>query len=360
MSTDSGKLTEVIYPLLVFRNDAAFRIPKEIRERGYIQSLDLQVSSVDWNIYENGKALPPIQFYGYVQLVMQDACTIEVPIKFPRQRVWHIRIEDALSQWRDIHTWHNGALEWNEWFFNFFTQGQDPPIPLPPIEYPDTNFVESPLREVFVKVKENCQFEIELTQWEPVPFTGRNAKTYDGKSRQVDGDKDGGLPVDGIQPRRNSSDDPWAGNRNPSLPTPENGFFTPTDKLFDTVPEYVPLSPPFEGGQCANINYQVAYQVFRVFPNGTSELADGSSFVNGQWNFYLPNVIGKIIGTEVVRNVQGNFDVFIITQTQRIGIVGNLNGDNGVNVEAAIVDVRRSDGLDDDCGSQEVDDPTQL
>lgn len=250
MSTSSGSLIENIYAPLVFRDRAAFAIPKAIREKGYIQSLDLRIDSIAWSQYENGKSLPPIQFYGYAQLVLQDYCSLEIPIHFPRQRIWHYRVESALSQWRDIHTWHNGHLEWFEWFFRFFTQGEEEAPPLPPIEYPDTNFIESPLREVYIKCPSGTQFEVEISQWEPVPFVGRRGKTYDGKSNQVDGDKDGGLPSGGFQPKKNSPDNPFSGNRSPSSLSFESGFFVDEDKLDDVNGDSaldIPATPDSEG-----------------------------------------------------------------------------------------------------------------
>lgn len=351
MADFSGKLQEIIYPLLVFREEAAFSIPKRIREIGYIQSLDIQISSINWNLYENGKALPPIQFYGYVQLVMQDACTIEIPIHFPRQRIWSYRVESALSQWRDIHIWINGEKQWFEFFFNLLNAGQDPPIAKPPFKYPDTNFVESPLREVFIRCPKGTQFEIEITQWEPVSFSLPDGDTYDGKSRQKDGDKDGGLPSKGIQPRKNPIDDPWKGNRPESFLNLDNGFFAPIDNLFDPVDEYEPPQPQFEGGQCEGIEYRIS--VSGRTNNNFGDLRFHSTI--GDFAGAITEVIPEVLsdGTARYRVRRKSLpDGFIFIRNDGAGIGTTLQLDDLL--------ISRKDGLADDCGDYQPDDPAQI
>lgn len=358
---ESGNLIENIYPLLVFRNEAAFKIPKAIREKGYIQSLDVFIESISWNLYENGKGLPPIQFYGYVCLVMQDSAVLEIPLHYPRQRIWHYRVEQALNQWRDIHIWNTAMEKWELFFYGLFTNGVEEPPPAPPIEYPDTNFVESPLREVYIKCPDGTQFQVEITQWEPVPFTGYRNKSFDGKSRQIDGDKDSGFPAVGIQPRRNPPSDPWGGNRNPTDLNSAGAFqfFTDKTKLFDSPPEYIPLRPPFEGGQCAGIQYRIT--VFGRVGNPSNPNAPASISIAAALGTNLVRLkIGKIVSVEGIL-VNNTAQVRFVTSggsvTENVFVAGF---GQGTFIEVTEVRVERVDGQVDGCGSLPVLDPTQF
>jgi len=81
----------------------------------------------------------------------------------------------------------------------------------------ENQWIELPLREVIFKGKRNCQFELEFTRWQPIPFVDPiTGAAIDGKSKQQDGDKDDGLPKDGIQPKKNSPSSPFAQNPSPT------------------------------------------------------------------------------------------------------------------------------------------------
>lgn len=227
-----GKLIEVI-DTFSFREDGTISIPKSKREKAYQQSVDIIVQSVSYPQYKNGKGLPSISFYGYAVLVFQDCLSLEIPIHYPRQRIWFDRQWQAQQSWQDeVKFWENyqfhrkndislasimGALEipYNEIDFYF----------------KDMAFVELPLREVYIKLLSHSQFQIEYTQIEPVPYDDPFGNTRDGKSGQEDGDKDAGLPKEGIQPSENPSDDPYQGNPPLSVPSFESGFSNINDGL---------------------------------------------------------------------------------------------------------------------------------
>lgn len=215
-----GKLEESISTMR-FRNECHIKILKAKREIAYSQSIDVFIDSINYNLYENGKANPPIQFYGYAILVFQDSLSLEIPLRFPRQRIWQAYQWEAFRQWQGYvefiaqRQYHRntvlqidaikGALE----------------IPTVVEVEPDlwkTAFVELPLREIHIECAPNTQFTVEYSQFQPVPFTNpfNEELTVDGKSNQIDGDKDGGLPSEGIQARRNPVDDPWKDNDQPS------------------------------------------------------------------------------------------------------------------------------------------------
>lgn len=205
-----GGLEQVI-DTFDFRNKGAIKIPKSKRSKAYIQAVDVIVNTIDFNLYENNKAIPNLQFYGYATLVFEDCLTLEVPLRFPRMRIYQQRNEMALSQWRRIEEYYSSSYQWFTFFFGLVAAGQDPPLDPPPAQMPMTRFIELPLREVYVNVQDNCQFQIEYSQWQPIGFTAPDGRNFNGSSGQTDGDKDGGLP-DGIQPRRNPANEPFKGN----------------------------------------------------------------------------------------------------------------------------------------------------
>lgn len=220
-----GKLIEVI-DTFSFREDGTISIPKSKREKAYQQSVDIIVQSVSYPQYKNGKGLPSISFYGYAVLVFQDCLSLEIPIHYPRQRIWFDR------QWQAQQSWQNEVKFWENYQFHrkndisLASIMGALEIPYNEIDFyfKDMAFVELPLREVYVKLLSHSQFQIEYTQIEPVPYNDPFDNERDGKSNQVDGDKDAGLPKDGIQPSENPSDDPYQGNLPESIPSFESGF----------------------------------------------------------------------------------------------------------------------------------------
>lgn len=232
--SEYNKLVEEI-STFSFRNEAHIRISKAKREIAYAQAIDIFVNTTDFNKYENGKSKPPIQFYGYIELVFQDALSLEIPIHFPRQRVYQVYQWEALKQWSDYLTFIAQSQYHN--ITNLEIQSIKAALEIPDVievepDLWDTSFIELPLREIHCKMIENTQFQIEYLQVQPVPFTNPFdiTQTVTGKSNQTDGEKDSGLPQDGIQPRQNPSSDPWLGNSPPSSASDiEMGGFSQLD-----------------------------------------------------------------------------------------------------------------------------------
>ena len=210
-----GNLEEKI-DSVTFRNKGAFKIAKSLREKSFTMAIDVIIESIDFNLYESSKSTPVTQFYGYCVLVFQDMTSLEIPIHFPRQRLYYAVQNEAFRQWRG----------YSDFYQEYFLHRQHDisiglilaALEIPPIEIDyeinKTKWIELPLREVYIKCKANTQFKVEFTRWQPVPFTdpltgGEN----DGTSGQEDGEKDDGLPKDGIEPKRNSPDNPFSGNK---------------------------------------------------------------------------------------------------------------------------------------------------
>lgn len=214
----AGQLDSLTLPI-VFRNELHFKIPKDVRRKAYLQAVDIIIESIDFNLYESGKSSPATQFYGYAVFVLQDCLTLEVPIHFPRQRLYFDVQWNAFSQWRTIKELIEFTGNWFDFFFGIIANGSEPPLEKPPISPPDTAFIELPLREVHIKLVHNTQARVEYYQIQPVPFTDNDGNIYSGDSKQNDGDKDQGLPPDGIQPKRNDPTSPYGGN-NPLVPPP--------------------------------------------------------------------------------------------------------------------------------------------
>jgi len=204
---------------LTFRNSAYVKILKTLREKSFSLGVDIIIRSIDYNLQEDSKTEPPLQFYGFATLVFQDCLSVEIPIRFPRQRIYYDRQWEAFRQWR----------HWIE-FYQQYQYHRKNDISLASImgaleipyqelegETRENQWIELPLREVIFKGKRNCQFELEFTRWQPIPFVDPiTGAAIDGKSKQQDGDKDDGLPKDGIQPKKNSPSSPFAQNPSPT------------------------------------------------------------------------------------------------------------------------------------------------
>jgi len=208
-----GNLEEVI-STFKFRNSASIEIKKEKREIAFSMAVDIFIESVDFNLYESGKSNPNTQFYGYATLVFQDALSLEIPIHFPRQRIYYAIQWEALNQWRGKI---DHLIQWeyhSSHFLNLsklLAQIEEDEAPLT-YNSRETNWIELPLREIKVRTQENCQFIIEYTQFQPISYIDPVANLpVSGKSNQIDGDKDSGLPDD-IEAKRNPPDDPFLDN----------------------------------------------------------------------------------------------------------------------------------------------------
>lgn len=232
-----GKLEEII-DFFTFRNQGGIRIPKYRREKAFSHCVDIIIESIDFNLYASTKTLPDKQYYGTATLVLQDCLIPEVPLIFPRQRVWFDRNYSAFSSWQAEKVfWENYQFHRKNDLSLASIMGalEIPYDELEPILAP-MNFVELPLREVRVKCIPNTQFRIEYSQIQPVSYSDPFGNERTGESQQIDGDKDLGLPPDGIQPKRNSPQDPWKGNKPALGASPESGFLLPLDNLTEEDP----------------------------------------------------------------------------------------------------------------------------
>jgi len=207
--------TEEIIETLIFRNRAGVRIRKIKREIAFTQAIDITIKSINYTLSENFKAEPPIQFYGYATLVMQDSTTAAIPIVSPKQRLYYGFQPEAFRQWRhwiefyqlyQLHRFNDISLS------KLLINSQLPYVRERP-QLSQSGWIELPIREVYIKLREDCQFELEFSQWQPIPFTDPiNNVSVNGRSRQIDGSKDNGLPATGIQPSRKTPAAPFQGN----------------------------------------------------------------------------------------------------------------------------------------------------
>jgi hypothetical protein len=238
-----GNLIERI-DVFTFRNVGGVRIPKSRRKLAYHMSVDIIIESIDWNLYESDKSIPKTQFYGYATLVLNDCLTQPIPLTFPRTRIYYD------WQWQAFCSWQDELLFWQNYQFHRKNDNSLALImgslgidyeELEPILKP-FSFKELPLREVRVKCPSNTQFRIEYVQMEPVPYTDRFGNVRDGSSQQEDGDKDNGLPPDGIQPKRNDPSNPFGGNKPALGASPESGFNLPVGTEGDNTSEVDPTN----------------------------------------------------------------------------------------------------------------------
>lgn len=218
-----------------FRNEGKFKIPKAKRELAFSMAIDITIETIDWNLYENGKSSPPIQFYGYAILVFQDSIWEAIPIRFPIQRIYFA------EQWEAYRQWDSLAKYWEHWQLHRWNEikilelqgaiGIEDIVDFSP-QFGDTQWKELPLREIYFKFPINTQFSVEYIQWQPVEYEDPFGNTRNGKSNQIDSEKDDGLPKNGIQPKKNDKSDPFAGApASKGIPTLDNGFFLSNDGL---------------------------------------------------------------------------------------------------------------------------------
>lgn len=200
-----------------FRVQDGITIPKEVRERAFSLQVDVEIVSTIGNDYVNNKSAPAYGFYGYAVLVFRDYSQIQIPINQPRQRLYYGRCPDAYVGWKRLHSERESRLLANEFIValgsiwgalgleDFTIEARQCPV--------WEGFEELPLREVYVKTRFGTQFRLEVSRWIPIIRTGDpDGCNYDGKSQQIDGDKDSGLPDNGSQPQKaNDPSNPYDG-----------------------------------------------------------------------------------------------------------------------------------------------------
>jgi hypothetical protein len=227
--TDSAVYQEEI-KTIVFRQDDGIVIPKLVREQAYELAIDVIIRSIPRETYKNYTCSPAESFYGNATLVFQDAIHDKIPLKFPRQRIYYGRVPEAFEQW-------NALINFEYMRAYFLAVGESLQSlgtalgagSIPAIfccSLPEPRWRELPIREAYVNVPDGTQYEIEITWLTPIPFSDSCDTFYEGLSGQDDGDKDDGLPSEGIFP--NVADDPSNpfDRLPPATPDSEQGGFS--------------------------------------------------------------------------------------------------------------------------------------
>lgn len=227
--TDSAVYQEEI-KTIVFREDDGIMIPKLVREAAFELSIDVIIRSIPRETYKNYSCSPPESFYGYATVVLQDALDLKIPLQFPRQRIYYGRVAEAFAQWN--------ALVNFEYMKAYFAAvgdslaslgtalGVTPVFDNTCCSLPEPTWRELPIREAYVNVPDGTQYEIEISWLAPIPFSDSCGTFFEGLSGQVDGDKDDGLPPNGIFPNVATKVNNPYGGLPPATPDSEQGGFS--------------------------------------------------------------------------------------------------------------------------------------
>jgi len=276
---------------MVFRQDDGITIPKSVREVAYELAVDVIIRSIARETYVNYEVTPYESFYGTATVILQDCVEEKIPLSFPRQRIYYGRVPEAFIQWdnrinfgRDI-AYHGRTTQ------TIANLGAALGFTVTPevgcCALPESNWRELPLREVYVNVPHGTQYEIDVAWRRPEGFVDECGVAHLGESNQVDGDKDVGLPENGIQP--NVAEDP--SNPFNGLPSPtsdfEQGGFSnsKTANLGDVDPSNEPQVPhSCSGGVCSP-------NPSGIYPSASA--CEAAIIRGGNWNvrftFYNPS-----------------------------------------------------------------------
>lgn len=352
-----------------FRNDAAITIPKSVRELAYTLQIDIKIVSIKREEFLSYRSNPANGQYGYAVLVYRDHCQIEVPISIPRQTLYFGTVPEAYVNRQalyDLNVIAQNLLAISN--FQLVPIGQALNLSTEAVEIsclPNPTWIELPLREVYVKCFDGTQFDLEISFWKPAPLTIGNCQ-YDGKSGQVDGDKDNGLPLGGIAPNKaEDSNNPFDGLPSPSQAMDLGEFFNIKGSTLNNVdPDNLPVfldangNPlNFEGGQCTgnpNQGYWVA--ITRFFNDDLQQ-----EFINSD-----PNPFGSAVaipaGLQVIAIdtiLSGSFGVWRIFRSDgQITILQPFGGSNtfqfaptDYDVKVTLYDYSTNSVVPDNCGN---------
>jgi hypothetical protein len=201
--TDSAVYQETI-KTITFRGDDGITIPKLVREAAFELAIDVIIRSVARETYKNYECTPSESFYGTAVVVSQDACELKVPIKFPRQRIYYGRVSEAFEQWNALIVFETMRAYFLAVGESIASLGAALGTGVIPAIFccslPEPTWRELSIREAYFNVPFGTQYEVEISWLAPVPFSDSCDTFYEGLSGQVDGDKDGGLPAEGIAP----------------------------------------------------------------------------------------------------------------------------------------------------------------
>ena len=212
MAAIEGFKIEEIIKEFTFREIGGIKILKEWRELAIICQVDIEVVSVSKENYRNYGSIPAHGFYGYVTLVMRDFASQPIPIKQARQTLYYARNDSAISNWftylQQVRDQENYKAIENLICFNTGLLG-GACVPVPCKNIPEYAFDEFPLREVMVKTFYGTQFKIEYSFWKLHNELSACGDIITPKSKQIDGDKDTGLPPNGSSPQNGNPNNPY-------------------------------------------------------------------------------------------------------------------------------------------------------
>lgn len=235
--SDAGKL-QFYLKTFTFRGEGAITVDPSIVDSIYEIAIDLIIESTDGNDYQTVKTLPFKGFYGYLTLVQDDCLELEIPIHFPRQRVYEEKIQEALNYWNDIRIYFGCYKKWMDFWYGLIGAGSGSELPEISVVFPTPNFISTRLTEVYFKPSDSQQWRIEVSYYSPVPFTDNNGNSYSGSTSDLGDTKKSGLPSNGIAPKTNSPSNPYSGNR------PATGTSTDLPWSNDKIPN-LPNTDPF-------------------------------------------------------------------------------------------------------------------
>jgi hypothetical protein len=244
---------------IVFRQDDGITIPKSVREAAFELSIDVIVRSITKEPYKNYECSPPESFYGNATLVFQDCLELKVPLKFPRQRIYYGRVPEAFEQWNALINFEYHRSAYLDLICGTIVNlgialGFEVGLPTECCSLPQPTWRELPIREAYVNVAPGTQYEIEISWLYPVAFSDFCGTFYEGLSGQTDGDKDAGLPPNGIDPNiAENPSNPFAGLPNATSDFEQGGFSnSKSANLGDRDPANEPQIPhSCSGGVCA-------------------------------------------------------------------------------------------------------------
>lgn len=203
-------LYEETIKTFTFRDSDGITIPKSVREEAYTLAVDIVIISTARETYKNYTVNPAEGFYGNATLIMQDMCEIKIPIKMPRQRLYYGRVPEAFAIWQSLVDWsyfQSYMIAIGESLVSLGTALGASFVPsVNCCSLPDRSWVELPLREVYFKAPFGTQFQIEVSWYKALQIVDGCGDIRNPKSKITDGDKDGGLPSNGVQP--NIADNP--------------------------------------------------------------------------------------------------------------------------------------------------------
>lgn len=234
-----------------FRNSDGITIPKDVRENAYTLAIDIVIVSTRREVYKNYGVSPAEGFYGNATLVMQDMCELKIPVKMPRQRLYYGRVAEAFQIWQSLVDW--------SYFQSYMTAIGESLVSLGTAlgagfvpstnccSLPDRSWIELPLREVYFNCPNGTQYKIEVSWYKALQITDGCGNIRDPRSKTVDGDKDTGLPPNGIQPNvATDSQNPFANLPLPSTNAEQAGFSnSKLDNLDNIDPNNIPLLGTF-------------------------------------------------------------------------------------------------------------------